>query len=98
VDGLDAGSTGLARRVDAALLAVHDDLPVVRRVDPRQQLDQRTFASAVVAEQAHHLASVQGAAGALDRVDATEALVHALHVDYTFGLQGLTFDCLRASS
>ena len=74
VHGLDAQAVGVERRVERHRLAVEEDLPVVGGMDPRQHLDERRLAGAVVADQRRHRAGVDDEVGALQGVDRAERL------------------------
>ena len=56
VDDLDPEPRRVLRAVDRDRLAVEEHLARVDRVDPRDALDQRRLAGAVVADERHHLA------------------------------------------
>jgi len=49
VDGCDAERVGVARYQDVDLFAVEEDAPLVGELNPRDRLDQRGLARAVVA-------------------------------------------------
>ena len=58
VDGLDARRLGLRGRGEIALDAVEDDPPGARRHAAGDDLDQRRFPGAVVAEERDDLAAI----------------------------------------
>ena len=74
VDGLDARRLGLRRRGKMPLGAVEDDAPGACRHAAGDDLDQRRFAGAVVAEQRHDLAATDVEADAAQRLDRAEML------------------------
>jgi hypothetical protein len=59
VGGGDPERVGVARVVEAALLAVDQDLALIGRDDAGQDLDQGRLAGAVLTEHSEHLARAQ---------------------------------------
>jgi hypothetical protein len=74
VDRGDAAIERVARAGHHDRLAVDQDLALGRLMHARERLDQRRFAGAVVAEQAHHLARVHLHRDAVERDHRAEAL------------------------
>jgi hypothetical protein len=81
VDGLDSRGARLAGARELAPLAAHYDLALVGGKHPRQHLDERALARAVVAQQAHHLALVERAVDAVYRLQAAEVLRERADLD-----------------
>src|SRR5712691_913193 len=75
----------VARRVKVHLAAVHEDLAVVRPVEPGEDVRKRALARAVLAEQCVHLAGGDLKVDALVRNDAREALRDPAHRDRATG-------------
>ena len=73
--------------VFAEVVAVEQDAALVRVVEPGQQLHQRRLAGAVLADQRHHLARLQGEAEMADRpalgagIDEADILEHEAVAD-----------------
>ena len=74
VDGLDSGSPSVARGTEMHPLAVEADLALVRLERPRECLDQRRLAGAVVADDREDLVRVQLEVGPVQRHDVAVAL------------------------
>ena len=77
----DSFSVGVGGAFDAGLLAGDEDLPGVGLIDAAQNLHQRGFAGAVLADEAHDLSGPDLDRDVLERVDAGEALVDSDHRD-----------------
>ncbi len=73
-DGGDAEGLGLGRAAGPDGLAVEGDVAVVGRVDPRDHLDERGLAGAVVADQGDDLARPDVHVDVREGLDGTEAL------------------------
>ena len=71
----------VAGRVHHDRLAADPDLPLVRRVEPVEDVHQRRLAGAVLAEQRVHLAAPQVEVDRVVRDDAGEALGDAAHLE-----------------
>src|SRR5204862_4859388 len=65
---------GIARTVERHRLAVDENFPAGRALDPGEDLDDRRFARVVLAEQAKHLAGAELERQVADGGDAEEAL------------------------
>ena len=96
VDRLDAVRDRVGRGADRHLLAAHEDVAAGDRHGARQNLDQRRFAGAVVAEQADDLALVDDEGHVLQRLHAAVGLVDVLHAD-EFGHRHVPAWCRRSS-
>ena len=81
IDGGYPAVEGVARRGEADLLALAEDLALVGLVDAGERLDQGGLPRAVVAEEAHHLAGADAHGDVLEGDDAPEVLRDALHLD-----------------
>ena len=81
VDGLDAEPRRVARRVDLRLVALDEDRPGVGQVRPRDALDQRRLAGAVVADERHDLAGVHLEVDVRQRLHGAEALRDAAQLE-----------------
>src|SRR5205823_3970685 len=79
---LDSVLAGLGRALEGALDAVHDDLPRVRAQRPRDDVDERRLAGAVVADEADHLALVDRDADAAQGAYGAEALDDVAHLQH----------------
>ena len=75
IDDLDPERVRVLRPVDRDRLALEDHLAVVERVDPRDALDQRALAGAVVPDQRGHFARANVEVHIPQDVDGAEALV-----------------------
>jgi hypothetical protein len=78
VDGVDPERPGMVDRLEHDLLALHEELAGVGLVEAADDLDQGRLASAVVADQAEHLALVQAQVDVAESGDPAEALGHVL--------------------
>src|SRR5207248_1049906 len=74
VHGLDPDAAGVERRAEADVLAVDEDLALVRLERARERLDQRRLAGPVVADDGDDLAGVEVEIGARERDDLAAAL------------------------
>src|SRR5579884_1155025 len=72
IDGGDTGIQRITRRGEMHLFPLNEILALAGTVDTGENLDQRRFARAVVAEQAHYLAREQFHGNVLQRNDAAE--------------------------
>ena len=84
VDGLDAQGDGVVGVPDVDLLAVEVDGAARQRGDPRDDLDERGLAGAVVAQQTHDLVGADGEADVVESLDAAVPLVDVLEADEFF--------------
>src|SRR5690606_6064906 len=85
VNGLDAVGEGIDRPGEADALAAEHHLALVGVMDPRDALDQRRLAGAVVAEEGDHLAGVNLPAHVVDRGQPAEALGEVADGEDGFG-------------
>ena len=81
VDHGQPGEHGIARVVEADRLAVDADLPLVRVVQPKEDVHQGRFAGAVLAEQGVDLALAHGELDPIVGDDAGEPLDDPPHLD-----------------
>jgi hypothetical protein len=81
VDDLDPEACGVLRAVDRHPLAAEIHLAGVHRVDPRDALDQRRLAGAVVADEGHHLAFAGLEVDVRQRLDRAERLRDAAELE-----------------
>ena len=81
VHGADPQARGYARRRQGNLAVVHEQPPCVRHNDAGQDLDQRTLACPIHAQERVHFTAPQRERHALERVDPCKALVDVLGVE-----------------
>src|SRR5207237_6196559 len=74
IDGLDPVSLRVERPVETDFLAVEDERALVRDDRPRQRLDPRRLAGAVVADHREYLALAKLEVAAVHRGDVAVAL------------------------
>src|SRR5581483_9427353 len=67
--------------MDVERRAVQTDFSGIGLVDARNQLDQRRFAGAVVADQRQHLAGIERQIDAAQDVDRSETLMEVCHFE-----------------
>ncbi len=77
----DSGAAGRGRRAERDLAAVEDDPALVRRDDAGQDLDQRRFSGAVLAEYGMNTPGRDGEVCVLKGAYAAVSLRHALHAE-----------------
>src|SRR5882762_1466209 len=77
INGLDAGTPRIERRVERHLLAVQPDLARIRHHRSGERADQRGFAGAVVADHRENLARQQIEVGVVERDDPAVTLDEA---------------------
>jgi hypothetical protein len=70
----------VGRAAQRDLLALDGDRPLVRRVDPGHDLDERRLAGPVLTHQRMDLARVEGQGDALERLGGVEPLGDADHL------------------
>ena len=85
VDGGDAARTRVARISEAGLLPVKVDRAAARRMKPGQDLDQRRLAGAVVSQEAHDLARMNGDRNVGQRLHPGEVLADVAQFDERLG-------------
>ncbi len=78
-DHADAEGAGIVGRANLDRIAVDRDLPLVRRVDPLQDLHQGRLAGAVAADEGVHLALAQVEVDPVQDADAGETLADPGH-------------------
>src|SRR5687768_4475494 len=88
VDRGNAGSQCIARRAEVHFLPLDEIATFAGRVDAGKDLDQRRLAGSVVAEQAHHLPSVDAHRDIFERDDAPEEARDVLHLEHRSAIGG----------
>src|SRR5919198_4146109 len=81
VDDADAEVLRRARIGDLDFFALVVDTPAVFGIDAREYLHQRRFAGAILAAKSVHFAWAQLESTLIERMDAREPLVYALHAN-----------------
>ena len=81
VDGLDAGRSCMRRGLEGVRQAVERDLAAVRTERPRDHVDERRLARAVVAHEADDLAAAELQADLVQRTHGAEVLADASHLE-----------------
>ena len=92
VDRLDAGLAGVLRVLELDRLAVDEDLAGIGHVRPREALDERRLAGAVVADDGEHLAGVQLEVDAGEADDVPERLTRPLACED--GVRSFAWGCV----
>ena len=92
VDGGDPVPLRVGRAAQRDLLAVDEDRPLVRRVDPGHDLDERRLAGPVLAHQRMDLARVEGQGDASERLGGVEPLGDVDHLQHRDAI-GKTTQC-----
>src|SRR6266545_1750625 len=82
VDRVDAEGPGVVHGLEGHLLAVDEEPPRIRLLEPAEDLHQRRLAGAVVADEAEHFALSQVNRHVAERLDRTEALGDVLGAEY----------------
>ena len=97
VDRLDPVCGGILDRLEMHFTTPDKETARVLRRVPAQDLDERALACAIVADQAKHLARVQGEVYAAEHRERSEALRHALDFEDYFGSFGYVGSAFRGS-